>query len=79
MKKSITKIHYYSFLEGLINSQQVKAITVPINDSSFKALLDAYKGANSGGIVKNKIYQVIKELISRTPEEKLRELTEKEP
>ena len=79
MQKSITKIHYFSFLEGLINSQQVKSITVPITDSSFKAVLDAYKEHNSGGIVKNKLYQVLRELLSRASEEQLKELIEKEP
>lgn len=48
-------------------------------DPSFLVLFDLYKRHASGGITKNKIYHIIKELLSRASETQLKELLEQHP
>ena len=58
---------------------QVKALKVSILDPPFMMLLDTYQQQRTSGICKNKLYQIIKELLTRSSQEETLKCIEKHP
>ena len=62
-----------------MNTTAAKNTTISLMDPSFLALFNAYKAQSKGGICKNKIYHIIKELLTRTGEEELIQFLQAHP